>query len=259
MRTSYRRPSIITIGVIIAIGIVIPALAGYVLVLGLQGPAPEAIQNSSAPPAASSSSTTITPGPCVGGTAYAGLDSPVPAHNNTSVSFPILSMPAGGTAEVCVVYIDSDPPVNTTMDLAKGAMIGTFGTVVYANGTVEHPFMAASNITIAPNQTKLALGGTGPAVVDVAYTIKADGSAKGLYFLNIGGLAPEACNDEFRFAVGYSFTQANETGPYFPLSSGVSSCSPSGGTISAYVYEVKEIIVTTLACGVVTCNLNETG
>ena len=258
MRTSYSRPSFITIGVIIAIGIIIPALAGYVLVLGLQGPAPSTIQSSSAPHVSSSSTTSI-PGPCAGGSAYSGLDSPVPKHDNTSLSFPILSMPANGTAEVCVAYVDSDPPVNTTMDLTKGAMIGLFGTTVYANGTVKHPFMAASNITITPNQTKLALGGTGASMVDVAYTIKTNGNATGFYFLNIDGLAPEACNDEFRFAVGYNFTQANETGSYFPLPVGFSSCSPSGGTISAYVYEVKDIAVIPLTCGTVTCDLNETG
>jgi hypothetical protein len=257
MRTNYSRPSFITIGVIIALGIVIPALAGYVLVLGLQGPAPTTIQNSGSPsPHASSSSG--SPGPCVGSSAYTGLDAPVPKHDNTSVSFPIFSVPANGVAEVCVVYVDSDPPVNTTMDLTKGATVGTFGTVVYPNGTVKHPFMADSNITVTANQTKLALGGMGPAMVDVAYTIRTNGSATGFYFLNIGGLAPEACNNEFRFAVGYSFTQANRTGSYFPLPPGLSACTPSGGTISAYVYQVKGIVVTPLACGVVTCDLNDT-
>jgi hypothetical protein len=59
--------------------------------------------------------------------------------------------------------------------------------------------------------------------------------------------------------VGYNFTQPNETGSYFPLPSGFSACSPSGGTISAYVYEVKDLALTRLTCGIVTCDLNDTG
>jgi hypothetical protein len=256
MRMAYSRPSSVTIGVLIAVGIIVPALVAAELVLGLQGTVPTTIQNSSAP---STSSSTIIPGPCAGASAYTGLDSPAAESDNGSLSFPIFSMPENGTAEVCVVYTDAAAPVNAAMNLTDGALVGTFGTAVFSNGTVVHPFIAASGVSVTPNQTQVALGGTGPTTIDVAYTIRTNASSKGFYFLNIGGLTPEICNNEFRFAVGYDFTQGNQTGSYFPLPSGFSSCGVSGGTFYSDVYEVKDMIVTPLLCGMVTCDLNETG
>jgi hypothetical protein len=160
-------------------------------------------------------------------------------------------------AEVCVVYSTAASADNFTLDLTKGAMIGTFGTTVYPNGTITHPFVAASGISVSPNQTKLALGGSGPLTTNVAYTIHTNAS-KGFYFLNIAGLEPVACNNEFRLAVGYNFAASNETGAYFPLPTGFSSCSPSGGAESAQLYLVKGLAVVTLMCGTVSCDVNDT-
>ena len=131
-------------------------------------------------------------------------------------------MPANGTAEVVLSpNVDSDPPVNTTMDLTKGSHDRpSSGPPLYANGTVKHPFYGClEHHDHSQPDEKPALGRyRGLTMVDVAYTIKTNGNATGFYFLNIDGLAPEAWDStEFRFAVGYNFTQANETGSYFPL------------------------------------------
>jgi len=261
MRTNYSRPSVITIGAIIAIGIIVPVLVASVLIFNMQAPV-ETISGSPAPPV--KSSTSGVQGPCAGGSPYTGPDSPAPTNTyNTTLAFPIIAIPANEIAEVCVVYTDTNPGANITLDLARGAIVGTFGTGVYPNGTVGHPFIAAPNVTVAANQTELALGGTGPATADVAYTISTGAGSKGFYFLNIGGLAPESCTDEFRLAVGYSFTQSNETGPYFPIPSGFSSCNPAGADVVnvqyySVVYAVKDVVVVPLACGKLTCDLNET-
>jgi hypothetical protein len=262
MRTNYNRPSVITIGAIIAIGIMVPVLVASVLVFSMQ--APLVTMAAGPAPTPSTSSTSGSPGPCAGGSPYTGPDSPAPTNAyNTSLAFPIFAMPANGVVEVCVVYVDTDPATNVTLDLASGAIVGTFGTQVYPNGTVGYPFMGAPNITVTANQTEIALGGTEPATVDVAYTISANGGSRGFYFLNIGGLAPESCTDEFRLAVGYNFTQSNETGPYFPIPSGFGSCNPAGADVVnvqyySVVYAVKGVVVVPLACGTLTCDLDET-
>jgi hypothetical protein len=258
MRTSYSRPSSVTIGLLIALGVLVPTLVASMLVFGLQSPSPTQAQSTSASPPASSASSTVAIGPCAGGIPYSGLGSPAPKHDNTSLAFPILSVPAKGTVEVCVAYAMADKSDPVTVNLTKGLVIGTYGTRVLANGTVEHPFKPAPGIEIAANQTSLQLGGTGPTMTDVAYTVTTNGT-RGFYFLNVASLAPEACNNEFRFAVGHSFTASNATGPYFDIPSGFSSCSPSGGQLSSFVYMTKGMTIVPLTCGTVTCDLNETG
>jgi hypothetical protein len=261
MRTNYSRPSGITIGAIIAVGVLVPVLVASVLIFNLQAPV-ETISGNPAPSA--KSSTGGAQGPCAGGSPYAGPDSPAITNTyNATLAFPILTIPANEVAEVCVVYTDTNPAANITLDLTSGATVGTFGTQVYSNGTVGHPFIAAPNITVAANQTEVALGGTRPAIADVAYTISTSAGSKGFYFLNIGGLAPESCNNEFRLAVGYNFTPSNETGPYFPIPSGFSSCNPAGADVVnvqfySMVYAVKDVVVVPLACGTLTCDLDET-
>ncbi|MGA2666297.1 MAG: hypothetical protein ABSF83_15275 [Nitrososphaerales archaeon] len=267
MRRSYSRPSRVTVGALIAVAVIVPILVVATLTLGLQGTAPVVARGSSSPstafsssslPPTSSASATVTPGPCEGGTAYAGLDSPAPAYDNTCLAFPILAVPENGTSEVCAAYVDAAAPLGVAWNLTDGAQVGSFGTKVYQNGTVEHPFVAAPGVSVSPNQTRIALGGAGPAMVDVGYTITTNGSAKGFYFLNVAGLAPESCNNEFRLVVGYDITTKNGTGALFSIPAGFSSCSPSGGQSSAYVYMTKGATVTPLVCGVATCDLNET-
>ncbi len=264
MRTSYSRPSRFTIGAMLVIGILIPILIGSVLVFGLQSPAPvtqtQTSQNTTSTKLVSlNTSTIMTPGPCVGAMKYSGLDSADPAHNAT-LTFPIFAIPLNGTAEICITYSLSAtmPNMNVTMNLTTGVTIGTFSTTLYPNGTVEHPFLPAKGIEISPNQTKITVGGPDPPSIEVAYTIRAD-STKGFYFLNVGAIAPEACNDEFRLSVGYVFTQANDSGSYFPIPAGSSNCTPSGGEISSAIYAVKGVIVIPLECSDLTCDLNDTG
>jgi hypothetical protein len=262
MKTSYRRPRMYTVGAIVAIGVIVPILVASALLFGLQLSPVTATQASTTPSKTANSatnSTAVMPGPCAGASPYrSGPDSPPSHGDNASLSFPIFAMPTFETAEVCVVYADSNPTFNATMDLTKAAVVGSFGTHVYPNGTVKHPFVPAPGITVTPNETKIALGGSGPTKAFVAFTISSTNGTKGLYFLNIAGLAPEACNNEFRFAVGYSFTASNETGPYFPIPAGFSSCSPSGGTLSSVVYAVVHLAITPLSCATITCDLNET-
>jgi hypothetical protein len=262
MKTSYRGPRIFTVGGIVAVGVIVPILVASALLFGLQLSPATTTQTSPSKTTSSmaaSSTITATPGPCAGASPYTGPDSPPPHGDNSSLSFPIFAMPTLGTSEVCVVYADSNPTFNATMDLTKAAVVGSYGTQVYSNGTVKHPFVPAPGITVTPNETKIALGGTGPTKAFIAFTISSTNATRGLYFLNIAGLAPEACNNEFRFAVGYSFTGSNETGPYFPIPSGFSSCSPSGGTLSSVVYAVAHLTITPLSCATITCDLNETG
>jgi hypothetical protein len=255
---SYNGPSTITIGVLIAIAILVPALAASVLVFGLQGPLPTATSSAeAAPPKAITNSTiTMAAGPCAGAQKYEGLDSPLPVTNVT-LSFPIFAIPAATATEVCVVYVNTDPTVNVTVDLAKGASVGTFGTQLFPNGTVVHPFVAAAGVSVVANQSKLVLGGDEPAAAYVAYTIQGNGT-RGFYFLNIAGVAPDACSDEFRLAIGYSFTSSNATGSYFPIPEGYGSCGPSGGPESAAVYAVKGVVVVPLMCGTLTCDNDQT-
>jgi hypothetical protein len=262
MRTSYSRPSRIAVGAIIAIGILIPTLLASTLVLGLQGPAPAGTAEQSTTTTAakftssSNQSAAIPPGPCEGAVKYAGLDSPAPAHNAT-LAFPILAVPVDGEAQLCVTYADSEPTANVTLDLANGTVAGTFGTKLYPNGTLTHPFMSAQGITVTSNMTVIKLGGGSPAVAFVAFTIRTN-ATRGFYFLNVAGIAPDACSDEFRLAVGYTFAAANASGSYFPIPAGFGACNPSGGQVSAAVYAVKDITVVPLSCGILTCDLNET-
>lgn len=266
MRSSYGRPSWITVGVIIALGVLLPSLAVSTLLFGLNGnPAPAATIQSSGSSSTSTSSTStmkssnasmaVVPGPCQTAQKYTGLDAADPL-SNISVTFPIFAVPLSGTAELCVHFADTTPAVNATLDLTKQVMIGTYGSEPGPNGTTVHPFIPATGITVTPNGTTLSLGGGSPTMVDVAFTIHANAS-RGLYYLNVAGIAPDACTAEFRFAVGYTFTSSNESGSYFPMPAGFGSCTPSGGVVSDSIYAIQNITVIPLSCGVLTCDVKE--
>jgi len=291
-------PRKLTIVVLIILVALSPVLIVSTLALGLQAPNPPPPANTSsvtATPTASgsngsstssstfpsgttsssttgSTTTTVTTnsvtisGACENATAYQGIDSTSPPTTNstTDTSFPIFSVKAGQTVVVCVAWVDS-LPVATPLNITQGVSVGSYETQTFPNGTLKTEFIPATNVSVTPDHPTITLGGSAGPLLVVAYTIRTSPTAKGFYFMNVQGLYPTACDNEFRFAVGYAFTDANKSGPYFPLPSGMGACGSAGGVLGpappggvySQVYATSGIAVTNLSCGSFSCDLRQ--
>jgi hypothetical protein len=215
---------------------------------------------------AASNSQTVAQA-CQNATAYTGIDSTSPAiYNSSTTSFPIFSMKPGESSILCVAWINSlsvSDPVNTTGTVS----IGNFATSTFQNGTSKTIFLPSTNLTATPAESNIVIGGGAGPMLVVAYTIAASQASRGFYFLNVQGLSPIGCDAEFRLAVGYTFSQANETGQYFSLPTGLGSCGDGGGVLGppvpppggiySQVYATSGIQITNLNCSSFQCDLKQ--
>jgi len=200
-------------------------------------------------------------GRCEAAVKYTGLDSTLNNSIDSRLltinnSFAILSMPTTSVGELCVTYYDADKNASKTLDLVSGGVhVGKYVSHSIGNGQFSSTFNQTSDVSVIATQSNITLGGSAPSQITIAYVIVTDGK-KGFHFLNIGYLGPAFCAVEFPFAVGYTFTQANKTGPYFQ------NLSPFGNScgimlrevVYARVYGALGIQMTYVNCGAAVCD-----
>lgn len=273
------RPGKPTVVVLLALVILTPVLIISALVVGATPatapPAPnegEVLTLSGQSSTSLSVSTTTAAATtissaCQNATSYSGIDSVSPMlYNSSAQSFPILSMRPGQTALLCIEWT-STLTVSNPINLTGSLSIGNYSTKTFPNGTLKTLFTPSPDFVVKPAQTPIFLGdGGGPSLV-VGYTINATAGSKGFYFLNVQGLFPTGCDDEFRFAVGYSFTDANKSGDYFPLPAAMGSCADAGGILGppmpppggiySQLYATSGIKITSLDCSKILCDLRQ--
>ena len=200
---------------------------------------------------------------------YTGIDSA--SDNSTAVeSFPIISVPKGQVAYICVTYHDDNRNKTQTIDFNGTVQVGTIeGSPYYGcspSPCASYSFVNSSDFEIRSNVTSAEMGGNGTSQVTVAYAIIPTGESPGFYWLNVPYLAPTSCPIEFPFANGYSFTQSNSSGQYFPLPKGYGgSCiAYSPNYYSAYppfgylVAVSSNVGVTSPNCGAYMCDVRQT-
>ena len=199
-------------------------------------------------------------GRCEAAAKYFGLDSTfnnsLTASYHVNGSFAILSMPTTAVGELCVTYYNANQTSSMTIDLVSGGVhIGKYVSHSIGNGQFSSTFNQSSDVSVIATQSNITLGGSAPSQITIAYMIVTDGS-KGFHFLNIGYLGPVFCGVEFPFAVGYTFTQANKTGPYFQnLSPFVNGCGIMlREAVYARVYGLLGIQMTYVNCGAAVCD-----
>lgn len=278
MAARSRGPRKLTLVVLIFFVAVTPIFIISSLVLGLQPPnAPPSLSPNTTTTASSSSTSsslstssatvnTITVSrDCQNQTRYSGIDSASPALYNTSTaSFPIFSIRPGQSAILCVAWVSSlmvDMQVNVT----KAVSIGNYTTHTFANGTTKTIFSPAVGVTVTTSKSLITIGETAGPLLVVPYTITAASESKGFFYMNVQSLFPTGCDNEFRFAVGYTFTDANKTSPFFPLPKGMGVCADGGGVVApappggiySQVYSTGGLRVTDLACGSFICDLHQ--
>jgi len=231
-----------------------------------QSPGVSATGSTSRPSAATGGNTSAV---CGSATAYHGLDSPDPSHTNASLAFPILSMSAGSSAEICLKFYNDEGVEPVVVDLGEVVSVGNYESRTFPNGTDLLAFVsAAPNVTVTPAQSTLVLGGTSttpspgaaggtlaPSVEVVAFKITAAPTAKGTYYLNIKGASPESCQGDFRLAVGLEFTQTNSSGGYFALPSNAGSCTAGQPVVHDHVSGFEGMDVTYLSCALFICDV----
>src|SRR2546425_10495961 len=202
-----------------------------------------------------------TRGRCGAAVKYTGMDSSL----NNSIDgrllsinnpFVMLAMPTTSVGELCVTYYNANKNASTTLDLVSGGVhVGKYVSHSIGNGQFSSTFNQTSDVSVIATQSNITLGGSAPSQITIAYVIVTDGK-KGFHFLNIGYLGPAFCAVEFPFAVGYTFTQANKTGPYFQ------NLSPFGNScgimlrevVYARVYGALGIQMTYVNCGAAVCD-----
>ena len=199
---------------------------------------------------------------------YDRIDSP--SDNSTGVqSFPIIAVPKGHFAVLCVTYYDNNKNKTQTIDFNGTVQVGRITASPYAgcnpSPCTTYPFVNSPDFEILSNVTSVEMGGNGTSKITVAYLITPTGESPGYYWLNIPYLTPTRCSIEFPFAYGYSFTEANSSGKYFPLPSGY-----GGSCISylpvyytehpfAHLVEVStDVEVVSPNCGAYTCDVKQT-
>ncbi len=192
---------------------------------------------------------------CSDVTPYSGLDS-TKNSQSTNGSLGILTMPAKSVGQICVTFFTTNSTHSTTIGLCSDCTGGlTVQTYFVRNG--ESYTNVSAHVVIVPNQTSITIGGaTHPMQKTVAFVVIADADAKGFYFLDVGYLGPVVCGVDFPFAVGYSFVQSNETGPYFALHGYRAGCYIGEGQVYSQVSGMIGIQVTPVDCNAVICDLN---
>lgn len=181
---------------------------------------------------------------------YVSLDSPL---GNVTTDFPILSVPSNGMGEICITYYDNTN-ASTIMNFeTSGVVVGNF-----ANSTST--LSQTPGIMVTPSQQSVTMGGNGTRQVTIAYAIQTSASSKGFYYLNIPYLTPVLCQAEFAFAVGYTFSQANESGSYFPLPPGyadhcIQYYSYEQSMLYAHVTGLEGLEETQVGCGFANCDV----
>lgn len=271
------KPRKLTVIVLLVLVAVTPVYVAGALVVGVPfygffskglpapAPTPAIVGTSGASPITNTSAL------CANVTKYVGEDSTNPADTNINESFPIFSIKAGSTSEVCLSFYNHDDPTTVSLNLGEVISIGNYQSQTFVNGTTVTKFVSASpKITVTPAQPNLLLngstvqpfpaGGAGGTLLQdqatVAFMINATKAAVGTYFINIAGGAPASCQGEFRLAVGLTFTPANATGPYFELPPGVGGCAAGMGVVHSHILGVDNIAVTYLNCNMFSCDIN---
>ena len=199
---------------------------------------------------------------------YTGLDS---KYSNSSEirAFPIISVPKGRSAVLCVTYYDNNPDKNQSVSVTGNLQIGTIEAMPY-NGCSPSPctsysFTSSSEFKISDNISGFVLGAGYASRVTVAYVITPVGDQPGFYWLNVPLLAPLSCAVEFPFAYGYTFTGANSSGQYFAIPNGYfAGCiTYSSNYYSQYAYAYLVAVsnstsIIPLNCGGYSCDVRQT-
>ena len=164
-------------------------------------------------------------------------------------------MPTMAVGELCVTFYNANRTSSKTLDLVSGGVsVGKYVSHSIGNGQFSATFNQSSDVSVIATQSNVTLGGNAPSQITIAYVIVTDAS-KGFHFLNIGYLGPVFCELEFPFAVGYTFTQANKTGPYFQnLYLFGNSCGIMLREVTyARLYGTLGIQMTYVNCGAAVC------
>jgi len=199
--------------------------------------------------------------------AYNGLDSPKTNSSSATQAFPIVSVPRGQVAVLCVAYHDNNKNQTEVINMTGEISVGEIQTSSCPEGSspqcTSSSFVNSTDFEILSNITSATLGGSGPSEVTVAYAIVPKSGTSGFYWLNIASLGPISCGLQFPFAYGHSFTGANSSGAYFPYPRFFIGCIEiSAGFVSQIPYASlvgvsRDTMLTSVNCGGFVCDTKQ--
>jgi len=199
--------------------------------------------------------------------AYNGLDSPKTNSSSAAQAFPVVSVPRGHVAVLCVAYHDYDRNQTEVINMTGEVSVGVVTASACPEGSspqcTSSSFVNSTDFEILSNVSSAILGGSGPSEVTVAYAIVPKSGTSGFYWLNIAPLGPISCGLQFPFAYGHSFTGANSSGSYFPYPGffvgciGISSDFMNRIPYASLVAVSSETMLTTVNCGGYVCDTKQ--